>query len=86
MCNAHPRLIRPGATHQGIFIIMKTKNIVLSAALAAAALSIAVFAAGHQVSPAESANSPGAEPTPYSADHSRIEYHPGTLTEQPATF
>jgi hypothetical protein len=66
--------------------VMKSNNVVLSVALAAAALSVAVLATGNETSNTPGAASPKAEPTPYSADHSLIEYRPGALTEQPATF
>jgi hypothetical protein len=65
---------------------MKTKKAAFSVVLAAATLSIAVLATGNEATQAGRTQSPQAEPTPYSADHSRIEYRPGAFTEMPSTF
>jgi len=53
---------------------------------AVVALSIAVLATGNETSLGENARSPKAEPTPYSADHARVQNGPGNPAEQPPTF
>jgi hypothetical protein len=58
---------------------MQIKKVALSLVFAAAAVSILLLAAGNRTSEA----SPKAEPTPYSAAHSRIQ---GAPAEQPPTF
>lgn len=50
------------------------------------ALSIAVLATGNETSLGEGATAPMSGPTPYSADHARVQSGPGNSAEQPPTF
>ena len=65
---------------------MKLVSTVGPVTVAVLALSIAVLATGNETSLGEGASSPKSEPTPYSADHSRVQNTPGPAAEQPPTF
>jgi hypothetical protein len=54
--------------------------------VAVVAFSIAVLATGNETAMGENAKSPKAEPTPYSADHARVQSAPGPAADQPPTF
>jgi hypothetical protein len=60
--------------------LVSTVGPVMAAVLA---LSIAVLATGNETTLGQG---PKAEPTPYSADHARVQNGPGPATEQPPTF
>ncbi|MGZ5034723.1 MAG: hypothetical protein ACXWAC_16115 [Usitatibacter sp.] len=64
----------------------KLVSMVAPVTVAVLALSIAVLATGGETSLGEGASAPKGEPTPYSADHSRVQNGPGAPAEQPPTF
>jgi hypothetical protein len=65
---------------------MKLVSTVGPVTVAVLALSIAVLATGNETTLGQGSKSPKAEPTPYSADHARVQNGPGPATEQPPTF
>lgn len=65
----------------------KLASIAVPALIAVAGMAVALLATGGAVDVGEAATTKDASgPTPYSADHARVQARPGAAEEQPPTF